>query len=313
MNITRFSIILHEKIGNESLHEFVIALFDSASTEELYLTIDTVKGWFRTEKPTKSYLKQLKGKFNEARFRVFIKSRTLLNWEELMNDFMAINKGKETGVINFNSKNHDEFIECLEWQFKSILRIPIVTEYESDTLRIASNVEPVENEFHSDLKIDNMINTSTFLINFDEILKIERNRGIKIIEKWIVVSDLTIERLIISRNIDVMYRNLSMGMRLTLFLINDETQSEVNNILTLFEGYSYNIKIIELSKNPSDLNYFFVPKLGYTFYFINDFEKISPCGFEYHRFYGMSHYKAYRMHEKEVERRVYGLKKIMNI
>ena len=68
--------------------------------------------------------------------------------------------------------------------------------------------------------------------------------------------------------------------------------------------YAFNIETIRLSKNSTHMNYFYVPKMGYKFYFVNDNEGTSTHGYEFHRFYEMNNYKAYRMHKADVERKI---------
>jgi len=311
MNLYQFATTLYNRIGRETLHEFVIELFESASNNELYLTIDTVKGWFRSERPTKSFLKQLRGGFNEARFHAFLKSRTLGIWKELMNDFVELTSETDYSAIDFISYNHDVFIDNLEWQFKTILRLPIITEYEPDYLTISVNIDGDFLGYHPSMRSDSSIRTQfSLLINIDETLNIERSPEFTIHEKWVVATDLSVEQLLTNRFLDDVHMNLRKGMRLCYFTYENERHDEIQDLTTKFTGYLHNIKAVSLSREPSNINFFHIPKLGYIFYFAEVHGEISIFGYEFHKFHGTSHYKAFRMHDDIVDEVTFALRKI---
>lgn len=289
MNLNQFVTTLFKRIGETGAkYDFVAELFKSASEEILHLEADMVRGWFRVKNPTKSYLKLLKGKFNEAKFNVFIKSRTEIIWKDLMNDFIQLSHETESSVIKFKSKNHDEFIERLERQFKAILRIPTITTYEPDYITIR-NIEGVEFEFSPN---------------------IEKSRAIHIREKWVVATDLSIEQLLANRYIDAMYRNLGKGMKLVYFVFDNGKENTPQYTVNIPEKYLTNMEIVHLTKNPGDLNYFSAPELGYIFYFIDESGGMTVYGYEFHRFYGMEKYREFRMHEADADKKISELKRI---
>ena len=106
---------------------------------------------------------------------------------------------------------------------------------------------------------------------------------------------------------------MGKGMQITHFVFDDEGRIQAEKISSALGKYSYNIELVYLSRNSSEMNFFYVPKFGYAFYFMNDNNEVSTYGYEFHRFHGMENYKAYRMHGAETEKKVSVLKKIKSI
>jgi hypothetical protein len=136
---------IHAVIRNKSLYEFTIDLFDEAADNNLYLTIDMVKNWFKSSKKYRSYEKIFNDQtFNDIRFNTFLKAITLGKWRTLQTTFnVEINKHKIESVIDCTTDNHDKFIESIEWQFKTILCIPVPIADNQE--HIIKNVNPDEN------------------------------------------------------------------------------------------------------------------------------------------------------------------------
>lgn len=131
MEFDFFLKTIHEKIGNKSLYEFTLDFFDSAGDDDLYVTHDMIRNWF--SKRNQGYKKIFKDKeFNDIRFNTFLKARTYGTWRELQTYFNEVTQDKIETLIDFTTDNHDKFIESIEWQFRTILRVPIPVDITND-------------------------------------------------------------------------------------------------------------------------------------------------------------------------------------
>lgn len=136
-------------LENKALYEFTVELFNSSTDEILFLdsnkddldnSINTVKNWFRSGKRNQSYMKYLHiDNFNAVKFNTFLKARTMGSWRKLLSSFRTANVENPECLIDFVTDNHDKFLESVEWQFKAILRIPIVVDSDIDHLTLAIN------------------------------------------------------------------------------------------------------------------------------------------------------------------------------
>lgn len=143
MEFDVFIKIIYEVIGkgNKSLHKFTVDLFEAAG--DSYVNVDAVQNWFKSNKKNMSYKSRFNDRqFNDVRFNTFLKARTLGKWQTLQTAFNEeINKSKIESVINCTTDNQDKFIESIEWQFKTILHVPIIIENDQDYVANAENIE----------------------------------------------------------------------------------------------------------------------------------------------------------------------------
>ena len=129
MELKMFISIIHGVIGlgAKSLHDFTMELFDNSTYEYLGLTHDMVRGWFRTNRNTHTYRKLINAEtFSSIKFSTWLKGSTMGSWRKLQVAFFENQKDYNETLIDYDTDNHDIFIESLENQFKSILSIPII-------------------------------------------------------------------------------------------------------------------------------------------------------------------------------------------
>ena len=282
MGFNEFLKTLHGVIGNKALYEFTVELFDSSTDENLYLNVESVKNWFRNDKRNQSYIKSLHmGNFNAVKLNTFLKARTMGSWRKLQTSFRCVSVENPECLINFVTDNHDKFLESIEWQFKAILRIPIVVDSDIDTLTFAINAD----DGH---KIE--------YVDISEALLVERRRDIKVYEKWSVLNDLQLEMLIIKRFPEILKHGVRKGIRYSYFLYG-VSENHIDAFSLELSRFSNEFAIINLQCIPSYKSFIHIPKWGYCLYITDESDKFR--GYMYNKFHEMKSYKAFHMNQEE--------------
>ena len=160
MKFKDFMTIMYDELGKglKSKNVFTIDFFNWAALENEYILDeeydeDKVKNWYRTD-GRRSYMKVFIGKtFNATRFNTELKARTLTSWKMLQNAFLESATSKTGCIIDCKTENHDIFLQSIEWQFKTILGIPIIINCQT------------ENGTYSDDKSDEMLDYNSSKLN----------------------------------------------------------------------------------------------------------------------------------------------------
>ena len=296
MDFDEFLKTLHGVIGNKALYEFTVELFDSSTDETLFLNVEIIKNWFRNDKRNQSYIKCLHmGNFNAVKLNTYLKARTMGSWRKLQTSFRCICVEYPECLIDLMTDNHDKFLESIEWQFRAILRIPIVVDSDIDTLTLAINTDDVQ-------KIE--------YVDISDALLVERRRDIKVHEKWSVLNDLQLEMLIVKRFPEILRHGVNKGTKYNYFL-RGISENHVDAFSLEFSRITNAFEIITLPSIPSDKASIHIPKWGYCFYFTDELDKCR--GYMYNKFHEMKAYKAYRMNQDETEEVVARLQLLRNV
>lgn len=275
-----FMRTLHGVIGNKALYEFTVELFDSSTDESLFLTPDTAKNWF--SKRNQGYMKNLNvDNFNAIKFNTYLKARTMGAWRTLQSTFRSVNVDNPECLINFVTDNHDKFLESIEWQFKAILRIPIVVDSDIDNLTLAVNSD--------DGQIVEYVDISGSLF-------VERCKDIVIREKWIVLTELHLETLTLKHFPEIVRHGVGKGIEYKYFLCG-VSADHVDAFKLEFFKFTREFEIVALPDNPSDRDFLHIPKWGYIFYFTDEQDKCR--GYMFNKFHDMKAYNAFRMNEED--------------
>ncbi|MCL2197835.1 MAG: hypothetical protein FWB80_02825 [Defluviitaleaceae bacterium] len=305
---------MHKFIGVDSLYSFTIDIFNDAARIDLGLELDVVRNWFRTKNPTLSYRKLFNEKtFDTYKFRTELKRKTYGTWKALRDEFAQSKQCDVENLIAYNTDNHDEFIESIIYQFKSILRIPIIVDKPQNNIAISGNFAHSTPEYNPKLTFDKSRNLNGLMINIDinELIAFETNKTVHVNDKWVVTADLSLELLLFSLYPEMLWDNLSKGMHYTYYIYAQENKDNEGQLINEFLKYGYNVPIIYLSRTPKDINYFVIPRWGYFFYFASENKECSTMrGYEIHRFYESSINKTYRMYDGDVHTKISILKLI---
>jgi len=288
-----FMKMLHSIIGNKALYEFIVDLFDSSTDSVLSLSPDSVRNWFRSGNRNQSFMKYLDmDNFNDFKFNTFLKARSMGSWRALQTVFREANVGNPESLINFVTDNHDKFIESLEWQFKSILRIPIVLDSGLESLTLAIGADG---------------NSAVEYVDISDALLTERLKDIKVHEKWIVVANFQLELLIMKRFPEIFNHGLRKGIRYSYFCSMEAVEG-INAFEPELAKFTNNARIIPLPTDSPGEGISHVPKWGYSFYITDEPEGCR--GYMYNKFHEMKEYRAFRMNTEEARDIIARLRKL---
>jgi len=143
--------------------------------------------------------------------------------------------------------------------------------------------------------------------SYDELMTMESDPESKIKDIWIVLEDLSEEIRRYGIFLKKFENNLKRGVNYTYFVKDNKLEKALRKYCPTYDN---NIKLIYLSDDKDNENYFYIPEGGYSIYEPERTKEEGRIGHKSSQYDGMNQMQSFRMHDEEIGNIVLRLKDI---